>query len=506
MQGSPLHRDQSPSGRVRYIMANYNDVVVTEINVPNNQFEASFIGGVINNPYVASSIKDKLLKLSSESFSNIVLGKIWSLILELIKKDIEPDLTVVGNTINNDPITYPIEVFHAFMNAVSHTPGVNASVLEYYIKQISNSYERRKLASKVALISRDIATPSTDLKLVCETAQKVFNDVQVNDGDEEYTLPAVEVGVKVIQGVHDFLSGNGKPSGVKSGFTQLDECIRGFAPASLNLIAARPGVGKTSFALNIIENVALNMNEDKPVIFFSLEMTKEDIMKRMLCTFGAVSLSQLESGMVTNQSWMNITHLLNQLCPTEESIRHQDSGSEAQELIREPGNRLYICDRRDISASGIWSEARRIAKRHAGIGLIVVDYVQIIKPENSKTENVNQQIKDINRVLLCMAKEFQCPLIVLSQLNRDIERRSNKRPTNADLRDSGSLEADASLIMFISKEEQSRAAKATASQDMALIEDVTLSITKNRNGPSDQQIAMTFNGAHYRFAEIGSRH
>lgn len=451
------------------------EYVVTEVNVPDTKYEFYLVATVI--AAYDDAIKDKLLTVSTDMFANPHLGLLWGAVLNLIKKDLKVTFELVRTEVLSNPQKYSDTTKSVFYQMLTFAPGHATREALLAVNEVINSAKRRELAFEITRISKAIANPESNLETVCSRAQNVFNDAVLSMVKEEHTKSAFQIGVEVIQELHDSLLNNKQYNFLLSGFKQLDDATHGFRPSSYNIIAGRPGAGKTAFALNIMTNIATTIQEDKPVLFFSLEMDKKDVMQRVLCSFGDVSLDNLLNGIVPSNKWVNITRGLSKLTGTS------DDGQRAQ------GNKFYICDKKGMSASEIWAEAKRIAKPHDGLSLIVIDYIQLVKAENPRVD-INQQIKESNQQLLCMAQEFGCPLLVLSQLNRDIERRSNKAPTNADLRDSGALEADASLIMFLWKDGQ---------QDGQ----VTLSITKQRHGPANVQIPMQLKGECFQFNELG---
>ena len=457
------------------------EYVVKEVNVPDTRYEFYLVATVIAE--YDDAIKDKLLTVSPDMFANLHLGLLWGLVLDLIKKDLKVNAELVHTELLSNPQKYSDTTRSVFCQMLDFRPSHSTLEAIRAVNEVINSAKRRELAFEITRISKDIANPESNLEAICSRAQNVFNDAVLSMVKEEHTKSAFQIGVEVIQELHDSLLNNKQYNFLLSGFNQLDAATHGFRPSSYNIIAGRPGAGKTAFALNIMTNIATTIKEDKPVLFFSLEMDKKDVMQRVLCSIGDVSLDNLLNGIVPSNKWVNITRGLSKLTGSSDDDGERADGQRAQ------GNKFYICDKKGMSASEIWTEAKRIAKPHDGLSLIVIDYIQLVKAENPRVD-INQQIKESNQQLLCMAQEFGCPLLVLSQLNRDIERRSNKAPTNADLRDSGALEADASLIMFLWKDGQ---------QDGQ----VTLSITKQRHGPANVQIPMQLKGECFQFTELG---
>lgn len=448
--------------------------------------EASFVQGIIFDARMAVELKPEIMAFDERNFLNDQWRFVFGIIKELVAKDTPPTHPLVIPMIQERAgadLELARQVAFGFRTQGNLTQSVTLELL----KQIKERGTRARLSNKLSTAAAALQTPGTDIEDICSKTQRSLMDVEIGAAKPR-TRGAGPLAIEVLKELHENIVNNNKTPGLMTGFPKLDEATRGLRPGTLNLLAARPGVGKTALALNIMEHVAMNTQEDKPVLFFSLEMSQKDIILRMISSFAQLSQAQIEAGAIPTTTWPKIISSVKAIAPA--ALGGDDGGARQ--------DRLFINDQSGISASAIWNEARRIAQEHAGLSLIVVDYVQIIKPESGRADNVNQQIKETNNILSCMAKELQCPLILLSQLNRDIDRRANKRPTNADLRDSGALEADADLIMFLTKNTEGTASRYGSETVMS--ENVTLSITKNRRG-SLTDIPLNFYGAWYKFSE-----
>ncbi len=256
-------------------------------------------------------------------------------------------------------------------------------------------------------------------------------------------------------------------TGISSGYEDLDKMTAGFQDSDLIIIAARPSMGKTTFAMNIAEHAA--MNEDKPVIIFSLEMPAESIMMRMLASLGRVDQTKIRTGQLEDDDWARVSSTMG--------------------LLLEQG-KMYIDDSSGLTPTEVRSRSRRIAREHDGVSMIMIDYLQLMQVP-SLAENRTQEISEISRSLKALAKELKCPVIALSQLNRSLEQRADKRPINSDLRESGAIEQDADLIMFIYRDEVYN----DESPDKGSAEII---IGKQRNGPIGK-CRLTFQGQFSRF-------
>lgn len=269
-----------------------------------------------------------------------------------------------------------------------------------------------------------------------------------------------------VERIDTLFHSDGAITGVSTGFQDLDELTSGFQPSDMIVIAGRPSMGKTMLGMNIAEHAALK--EGKPVLVFSLEMPGEALATRLLSSLGRIDQHRLRTGRLRDEDWPRITSAVSML-------------SEAK---------LFIDDTPAISPSELRARARRTAKVHGQLGLIVVDYLQLMQIPGSR-ENRTLEISEISRSLKSLAKELNVPVVALSQLNRGLEQRPNKRPIMSDLRESGAIEQDADVIAFIYRDEVYN----PESQDKGIAEII---IAKQRNGPIDT-VRLTFMGKYVRF-------
>jgi replicative DNA helicase len=270
-------------------------------------------------------------------------------------------------------------------------------------------------------------------------------------------------------------------TGVPTGFTDLDTMTAGLQPGDLVIVAGRPSMGKTAFVLNVVEYAAVHYQSKAPTIIFSLEMSKESLVQRMLCSVSRVDASRLRTGHLGESDWPKLTNGAGLL-------------SEAP---------IYIDDTPAISVLELRAKARRL-KAEKNLGLIVVDYLQLMQGHNA--ESRQQEISEISRSLKALAKELSVPVVALSQLNRSLENRTDKRPIMADLRESGAIEQDADVIMFVYREAVYCEAckKRDGSCDKGHEKDAEIVIGKQRNGPIGT-VHLTFRGEYTRFENQSKR-
>ena len=255
-------------------------------------------------------------------------------------------------------------------------------------------------------------------------------------------------------------------TGVPSGFTDLDQKTAGMHPGDLIIVAGRPSMGKTSLALNIAEHVAIS--ESLPVAVFSMEMGAEQLAMRVLCSVGRLDAQRVRTGRLTEDDWNRLT----------------------QAMGRMKEARIHIDETPGLNPLELRSRARRLSRQYGTLGLIVVDYLQLMSASSSG-ENRTTEISEITRSLKGLAKELGCPVLALSQLNRTVEQRTDKRPVMSDLRESGAIEQDADVILFIYRDEVYR----PDTPDKGVAEII---IAKQRNGPIGT-VRLTFLGQYTKF-------
>ena len=256
-------------------------------------------------------------------------------------------------------------------------------------------------------------------------------------------------------------------TGVDTGYHDLNKKTAGLQNSDLIIVAARPSMGKTTFAMNLCENAA--MIQEKPVLIFSLEMPGEQLMMRMLASLSRVDQTRIRTGQLDDEDWARISSTMG--------------------ILLEKKN-MFIDDSSGLTPTEVRSRARRLFREHGGLSMIMIDYLQLMRVP-SLSDNRTLEIAEISRSLKALAKELQVPVVALSQLNRSLEQRADKRPVNSDLRESGSIEQDADLIMFIYRDEVYH-----ENSDLKGVAEII--IGKQRNGPIGT-VRLTFNGQWSRF-------
>ncbi|MER3557901.1 MAG: replicative DNA helicase, partial [Thermus sp.] len=281
--------------------------------------------------------------------------------------------------------------------------------------------------------------------------------------------PLRELVHETFEHIEDLFQNKGETSGVRTGFKELDQLIGGLLPGSLNILAARPAMGKTAFALTIAQHAALK--DRIPVAIYSLEMPAGQLVLRMLCSEARIDMNRVRQGALTDRDFSRLVDVAGRL-------------SEAP---------IFIDDSPDLTLMELRARARRLKAREE-IGLLVVDYLQLISSPSKNGENRQQEIAAISRGLKGLARELSVPVLALSQLSRAVEARPNKRPMLSDLRESGSLEQDADLVMFIYRDEY-----YNPHSEKAGIAEVI--VGKQRNGPTGV-VELQFHAQHVRFNDL----
>ncbi|KLO74349.1 replicative DNA helicase [Enterococcus cecorum] len=355
-------------------------------------------------------------------------------------------------------------------------------------------------ASGVAHYAKIVKDKST-LRELIQAATKIVKEGYSQEGSVEEIVEASEKGILNVsekrnstgfQAISDVLNStmehidrlsqqNEDITGLPTGYPELDKMTAGLQPEELIILAARPAVGKTAFALNIAQNIGTRT--DRSVAIFSLEMGAESLVNRMLCAEGTIEASHLRTGQLTEQEWHNLIMAMGSLSNTS----------------------IFIDDTPGIKVSEIRARCRRLAQEKGNLGLILIDYLQLI--EGSGRESRQQEVSEISRQLKKLAKELKVPVIALSQLSRSVEQRQDKRPVLSDIRESGSIEQDADIVAFLYREDyyQRQGTEEDKNEEEQAVDDVIeVIIEKNRSGARGT-VELLFKKEYNKFASISRR-
>jgi len=340
------------------------------------------------------------------------------------------------------------------------------------IKAYANIVRERSIMRQLISVGTDIANTAynpegrNSAELLEHAEQKVFEIAEQGAKGRKGYTGIKQLLTKAVDRIDQLFQADSHITGVATGFDDFDEMTAGLQPSDLVIVAGRPSMGKTSFAMNIAENAAIK--HQIPVAVFSMEMPGDQLAMRMMSSLGHIDQHKLRTGKLQDEDWPRVTSAVGIL-------------SEAP---------LYIDDTPALSPIDLRARARRLKREH-GLGLIVIDYLQLMQSSKSSNENRATEISEISRSLKALAKELSVPVIALSQLNRSLEQRPNKRPVMSDLRESGAIEQDADVITFIYRDEVYN----NESPDKGTAEII---IGKQRNGPIGTT-RLTFMGQYTRF-------
>jgi replicative DNA helicase len=326
----------------------------------------------------------------------------------------------------------------------------------YYAKIVAdNALLRRLIKAASEIMTAAYANPA-DPRAAADAAEGlIYNVARADEADQ--VVPLRDLVNESMAALEHIQQRESRFAGVPTGFDDVDELLSGLQPGNLIIIAARPGVGKSSLVTNIARNVAI---KGHPVAMFSLEMSRFEIGMRLLCGEAKVPWDKVRSGRVATEDWTRIVEA-------------------AEDLHEAP---LFIVDSGNVTIVDIRAKARRMKTSRTGLGLIIVDYLQLMSGGHQRLESRQQEVADISRSLKLLAKELEIPVLAVSQLNRNPETRADKRPQLSDLRESGSLEQDADIVMFIHRDD---------SDDPSTKGKADLIVAKHRNGPT-ATIPLTF--------------
>lgn len=329
---------------------------------------------------------------------------------------------------------------------------ISASNTREYIRIVLKHSLARKMIKAGEEISNDAYDASTDIDVVLQKAEDKILNITRSRTDNSFKAgdTLFDETLKMVQEVQE----NGTATGTRTLFTDLDKYTNGFQKGSLNILAARPSMGKTALALNFAINAAAVSHG--AVCIFSLEMPAEQIAKRILAAKSKVDLQKINTGKLNDEDWSK----LNEAC---QELKFQN---------------FYIDDTPGITVNEMTSKARKLSQDH-GLAMIIVDYIQLIATKD-RSESRQQEVSEISRRLKALARELNVPVIALSQLSRAVESRQDKRPMLSDLRESGALEQDADIVMFLYREAYYNREENNRTER----EDVELNLAKHRNGPT----------------------
>ncbi|QOJ22546.1 MAG: replicative DNA helicase [Gammaproteobacteria bacterium] len=427
--------------------------------------EQSVLGGLMLDNNAWEKVADVI---TDSDFYRHDHRLIYHHICKLIEHNKPADVITVAESMETSAELQTVGGLAYIGTIVQNTP--SAANIKRYAEIVRERAIMRNLAQIGVQITDSAYNPvgRTAADLLDEAEAKVFEIAEEGARGKEGFIGIQPLLKQVVERI-ELLYSQDNPSnvtGIASGFHDLDQKTSGFQPGDLIIVAGRPSMGKTAFSLNIAEHVALELN--KPVAVFSMEMGGAQLAMRMLGSVGKLDQHKVRTGRLEDEDWPKLTHALGKL-------------NEAP---------LYIDETAALNALELRARSRRLYRQYGELGLIVVDYLQLMS-STGQGENRATEISEISRALKGLAKELKVPVIALSQLNRSLEQRPNKRPVMSDLRESGAIEQDADVILFIYRDEVYN----PDSPDKGIAEII---IGKQRNGPIGK-VDLTFLGEYTRF-------
>lgn len=440
----------------------------------NLEAEMSVLGGVLLEN---EALNRALEFLRTEDFYRESHRKIFNALIILGDRSEPADLVTLTAVLKDRGELEAVGGSTYLATLVDYVP--TAANINYYCKLVKEKSVARKLIeASTAIATRGYE--GGDMEEILDQAEKSIFEISENRIRPSY-YPVKDILKDTFKSIEALYERKELVTGVPTGYHDLDKMTAGLQPSDLVIVAGRPSMGKTAFALNLVEYATTHADNSVPAVIFSLEMSKEQLVQRMLCSLAKVDAGRLRTGHLGESDWPKLTMAAGQLNETQ----------------------IFIDDTPAISVLELRSKARRLKAEH-GLGLIIVDYLQLMRGSNP--ESRQQEISEISRSLKALAKELALPVVALSQLNRSLESRTDKRPMMADLRESGAIEQDADVIMFVYREavycEDCKSRERTCEKGHD--RDAEIIIGKQRNGPIGT-VHLTFRGEFTRFENQARR-
>ena len=424
---------------------------MAERNIPQSkEAEKAVLGSAFLSKTALQKICDEL---SPEHFYSEANAKIFETLQELNDEDKPIDITIVTNKLSEKKILSQVGNVEYLSEIIDSVP--SASNVEYYINIVKEKMIGRKIIETATDIANDAYASEDSIYDVLETAEmKMLRIGNMRKTSEFQRIQ--DVAYRAQENLEKLAEQGSEITGLATGFSEFDKLTAGLQPSQFIIIAARPAMGKTAFALNLATYAATHSN--KSVAVFNLEMSAEQLANRILQSLGQIDGGKMRTGRLEHNDWKRLNEAISQLSDTN----------------------LFLDDTPGITIGEIRSKCRRLANSDKGLGLVVIDYLQLITGPSKSAGNRQQEVSDISRNLKTMALELGIPVIALAQLSRAVEQREDKRPIMSDLRESGSIEQDADIVSFLYRDDYYN--KEARREDNASISEFI--IGKNRSGPT----------------------
>ncbi|EGQ4176949.1 MULTISPECIES: replicative DNA helicase [Staphylococcus intermedius group] len=451
----------------------------------SHEAEQSVLGAIFLDPELMSSTQEILLP---ESFYRGAHQHIFRAMMDLNEDGKDIDIVTVLDRLTQEGVVNEAGGPQYLAEITSNVPTTRN--IQYYTDVVFKNAVKRKLIHTADSIANDGYNDELDLDTVLNDAERrilELSSTRESDGFKDIR----DVLGQVYDNAEQLDQNSGQTPGIPTGYRDLDQMTAGFNRNDLIILAARPSVGKTAFALNIAQKVATH--EDQYTVgIFSLEMGADQLATRMICSSGNVDSNRLRTGTMTEEDWNRFTVAVGKLSRTK----------------------IFIDDTPGVRITDIRSKCRRLKQEH-GLDMIVIDYLQLIQGSGSRaSDNRQQEVSEISRMLKAIARELECPVIALSQLSRGVEQRQDKRPMMSDIRESGSIEQDADIVAFLYRDDYyNRGDGDDDDDDDGGFEpqtndengEIEIIIAKQRNGPTGT-VKLHFMKQYNKFTDIDYAH
>ena len=422
-----------------------DDALIKRVLPHSLEAEQSVIGSMLMDREAIITASEIV---TADDFYQHQYGVMYESMVELFNEGKPVDLVTLQNRLKEKDVPPEVSSLEFVRDIITTVP--TSANVKYYATIVKEKAVLRRLIRVNEEIANDCYLGRDPLEtILADTEKKIFDLLQSRSSGD--FVPIRQVALNVLENIEKASKTKETVTGVPTGFIDLDYKTSGFQPSDFILIAARPSMGKTAFVLNVVDHVALK--KGIPCMVFSLEMSKEQLVNRMLSMESNVDSQKLRTGTLTDSDW--------------------DAVVEGVGIIG--GSKLIIDDTPGISISELRSKCRKMKLEH-GLGMVIIDYLQLMTGSGKSSDNRQQEISEISRSLKALAREMQAPVVALSQLSRACETRTDHRPMLSDLRESGAIEQDADVVMFLYRDDYYN--KDSEMKDMAEV-----IIAKQRNGP-----------------------
>ncbi|QQE74434.1 replicative DNA helicase [Brevibacillus composti] len=443
-----------------------SDLFLDRVPPQNNEAEQSVLGAVfLSKEALITAIEI----LRPEDFYKTAHQRIFKTMQDLYDKGEPVDLVTVTAELQDHKLLDEVGGVPYLTEIASSVP--TAANIEYYAKIVEEKSLLRRLILTATKIANDGYSREDEVGEIIADAEKYILEIAQNRNSGGFT-PIRDVLLETYERIEFLSQRRGDVTGIPSGYPDLDKMTAGFQRSDLIILAARPSVGKTAFALNVAQNVAARAGET--VAIFSLEMAASQLVQRMICAEGNLDASRMRSGWLEEDDWQKLTMAIGTLAKAP----------------------IYIDDTPGVTVQDIRAKCRRL-QAERGLGMILIDYLQLIHGRG-KGDNRQQEVSEISRTLKGIARELNVPVIALSQLSRSVEQRQDKRPMMSDIRESGSIEQDADIVAFLYRDDYYD--KETENKNV-----IEIIIAKQRNGPTGT-VELAFLKEYNKFVSLDNRY